>query len=158
MMSELSKEKISDGKKIILIFINIIKTFREKYRYGAELDKKNLIDLFENIFHSDIDYHEDLTSKEFYNHMENLVQRNEFDEFDSFFLCIASHGTMMKGETYMKLSDGKTISVNEIVDKFSKIPSLQGKQKIFFIYCCRTGKRVKDVKMVEKKIRITIMC
>lgn len=123
----------------VFFFVNIIRFQGDKKnRNGAEKDRENLVTLFKEMYYT-VFYYEDLTREQFFNLVADLKKSNYLKSIDSFVFCLQTHGDLHKNQTICEFSDGKTISVDVIIETFSNVNCnvLIDKPKVFFFPFCR---------------------
>lgn len=127
------------SKRGVFVFVNIINFKSGKgTRGGAESDRENLITLFRELNYA-VYYYEDLVRDEFFNLINELKTSDILKGVDSFFMCVQTHGDILRGLTYMEFADGLTETTERVISSFSNVEckNLIGKPKVFFFPFCR---------------------
>ncbi|XP_002122917.2 caspase-2-like [Ciona intestinalis] len=103
-------------------------------RQGTDVDKKNLLAIFEQINYKTI-LVENCNKSEMERQVKHFAQMEEHRKCDSCAVAILSHGS----KTDIYASDGRRIPMESLIKMFDNVncPQLQNKPKIFFIQCCR---------------------
>ena len=126
-------------KRGVFFFVNIIRFQGDKKnRNGAEKDRENLITLFREMYYT-VFYYEDLTRGQFISLVDELKKSSYLKSIDSFVFCLQTHGDLHMHQTICEFSDGKTVTVDFIIETFSNVNCnvLIGKPKVFFFPFCR---------------------
>lgn len=108
-------------------------------RNGAEVDEKNLTELFQDLLSFKVESKKDLKSYEMGEVAAKIAQRNH-EEFDAFVFIVMSHGGY---QDVIQGVDGNNFPIENLMNEFSprKCPGLTNKPKLFIIQSCRGGRR-----------------
>ncbi|XP_066998340.1 caspase-3 [Anabrus simplex] len=128
----------------------------EQFRKGAEVDEKNLKELFQGLGYKIIHYQNqglaDMKRK-----IEEFSQMEDHSRVDSCVVAILSHGRADRVTlaTNIIAADGGELSAEWIVDCFNNVhcKRLLSKPKIFIFQTCRGGLSDYGVKMVADRIQ-----
>ena len=116
------------GKAVIIVN----KDFGGSTREGAEKDRDNLMEMFENL-HVDFTVHENRESGQMGNILRDFAN-SSFENSSIVFVAISTHGSENNS---IQGTDGLSIKIDEVIDLFQKNEKLRGKPKIFLIQACR---------------------
>lgn len=131
-------------KRGIAFVINNIEFMgtKHKKREGAEVDAKNLKELFKQLGYEWI-YWENQTYKDIHTKLRDFTQDtdNKLREVDSCFIIFMSHGVEghIPEDTHIVTYDNLEYKTSEIINKFSNssCKSLRNKPKILIFQACR---------------------
>ena len=101
-------------------------------RVGAPKDARLLAETFTFLGYK-VEPHYNLTSFDMYNVMEEICNRPDHSNYDSFVCCISTHGNV-KG---LYGADSVLVKRDEFQGLVKNAGHLRGKPKLFFIQACR---------------------
>ncbi|XP_034945234.1 caspase Dronc-like [Chelonus insularis] len=137
----------SNPRGLVLLISLINYAPANLYRAAAELDDKNLKDLFKQMGFK-VQSERNLTAEQIRQTIKEFSQKAELQFVDSVFIIVCGHGNMnsigddsvVYGDDY---HDGSNlvVSCNEIIDYFvpEKCEYLKNKPKVFIFQICRGG-------------------
>ncbi|XP_023941112.2 caspase Dronc isoform X2 [Bicyclus anynana] len=110
----------------------------EPYRYGVDVDCKNLKYLFTELGFRVLSY-QDLTRSETLDTLKFL--KDVIVDTECVFVVVSSHGYELTGssDNEIRCHDGKLVRISEIVDHFNNknFPALRDIPKVFIFQLCR---------------------
>jgi len=127
----------SKDKRGVLFLVNIIK-YSGGTRYGANHDKKFLLELFDCMGFK-IFYYEDINYAQYTNLIDQLIRSNHLDNIECFVLGILAQDCNIHNMKYVCFIDENPINIEEIYNRFNNIncKTLINKPKIFLFPICR---------------------
>ncbi|XP_063966311.1 cell death protein 3-like [Lytechinus pictus] len=141
-----------------VLFINNMFTRQPDYRRGAEVDERNVRNLFSNTLKGYfLQYIKDVTCEELKGYLESLKDTLSTGIYKSFILILGTHGEpkMADSNKSMKdavlMADNKWMMVEDIVSSFhgDQIPAMKDKPKVFIIQSCRGKKFQRSVSLSD---------
>lgn len=124
-------------------------------RIGAEVDEKNLEDLFKE-FGYIVVKHRDQGLEDMKRKICEFARQSEHSRYDSCVVAIMSHGIARSKQNFTIISaDGQPLEVDWVLEQFTNenARSLAAKPKIFFIQTCRGDARDFGVKFTAGRIQ-----
>ncbi|CAG0900627.1 unnamed protein product [Darwinula stevensoni] len=113
-------------------------------RKGSEFDRRDMKKLLEKKLHFTVTVKDDLSLEEMQKNLDEFSKRPEHKYGDCCVVVIMSHGYQGSGSDpktsspfVISCSDGKTLEVEWIIQKFNTVESLKGKPKVFIVQACR---------------------
>jgi len=127
-------------------FVNNI----EKVRIGAEVDERNLEELFKQ-FGYIVEKYRDEGFEDMKRKIRDFAQRREHSRYDSCVVAIMSHGKARESKQNSTIisADGRDLEIDWVLEQFNNenAQSLAAIPKIFFFQTCRGGKKDFGVKL-----------
>ena len=113
-------------------------------RQGTLVDERNLTQCFRYLGYT-VEVHRNCTAQQI-EALFGYYQTYDHGNFDSFVVCILSHGE----EGHVFGADSKSVDLRAIVGRLNAeaCPSLAGKPKVFFIQACRGRDRMQGTQIV----------
>ncbi|GJQ75906.1 cysteine-type endopeptidase [Trypoxylus dichotomus] len=130
-----TKSKYNRGKVLIINNINFSK---DKFRAGAQVDHKNITNLFKEMGFT-VQDHQNKSKQNIEKIIKEYCNHSSLKYADINVTVIMSHGNGVDTNTYIETIDNDVISTEWIVNEFSntKCKYLANKPKLFFFQCCR---------------------
>ncbi|CAL8088045.1 unnamed protein product [Calicophoron daubneyi] len=125
------KPKGVGGCRGICVLINQRRFRTLPERTGTDKDAERIEDIFTRL-RFEVERQDNVPADVLSKSLEEVAQRDH-STFDSFVCVILSHGKL--GDVYG--SDDKPVSIDKIIDRFTKTKTLNNKPKIFFIQACQ---------------------
>ncbi|KAK3593305.1 hypothetical protein CHS0354_031365 [Potamilus streckersoni] len=132
--------------KIVIVVNETFENQPKLQRKGAEKDPDYLKYVFlDKLGFEQLNKKKELNLKQ--EDLETVLEETAgrvYNDTDFFVFAVSTHGEERPNKRYteqyehaLMCSDEKYVFTTDIIDRFSKIPSLAGKPKIFFIQACR---------------------
>ena len=153
-----SLERVLDSYKMssqphgICAIINNEKFSSHTERVGTQVDEANLSQCFRYLGYN-VEIHRNLTAHQ----IESLFcyyRSSDHGNFDSFVVCILSHGE----DGHVFGTDSKSVNLRSIVAQLNadSCKSLAGKPKVFFIQACRGHEKVRGKQITSDSGTISL--
>ena len=120
----------------VAVIINNINFPREGQRGGTMIDEENLSETFRFLGYN-VEIHRDCQKRKTESIFQDIAERDEVEDHDSFVCCILSHGRDGK----IISVDDKTVELTSLTEELKDCDRLRGKPKMFFIQACRGSAR-----------------
>ncbi|CAG9819065.1 unnamed protein product [Phaedon cochleariae] len=147
------------GKVLIINNVNFLDDKSD--RAGALKDDESVSDLFKSMGF-EVKVHRNLKKQIMIEKIKKFRSDRDLAKVDISVVMLMSHGNNIKGQMvmpggYTEISgtDGKGLSIDEVLDEFDtkNCPGMEGKPKLFFFQCCR-GDRSERIQTDAKPIKV----
>lgn len=142
----------------VVLIVNNSQFRKHPKRDGAEVDVKNLMDLFTQM-HMKVVIHQDKSKADFMAVIKEFTKTEYHDKVDICFIIIMSHGCEGVHSTGIVCTEGATIDSYWIEEQFNneKCPFLIQIPKIFIYQACRgysyNVTRTQSDSVIERRVR-----
>ncbi|XP_030853431.1 caspase-1 [Strongylocentrotus purpuratus] len=137
-----------------VLFINNFFTGKPEHRRGAEVDEKNINNLFKDVLNRYyLQYEKDVTRSQLQNYLTGLKKTLSTGAYTNFIFILGTHGEPQSNgadrplKDAVLMADNKWMLVEDIISNFhgDQISKMQDKPKVFIIQSCRGKEKQRGV-------------